>query len=127
MPKILVVDDDPLIRNLLEQILEPFGNRGVQLLSANDGMAAIESIRKERPDIVFLDLMMPRMNGFEVCNIVKKDLGMSDVCIIMLTAKGQTLDRQKAKGTGADFFITKPFNIAELMQKVSEILGIRLS
>ncbi len=127
MPKILIVDDDPLIRNLLGQILEPFEEKGVALLMADNGMVAIESVKKENPELVFLDVMMPKMNGFEVCNILKNDLKMKDVYIIILSAKGQEIDKHKAKETGADFYITKPFNINELINKVSDVLRIPLS
>jgi DNA-binding response OmpR family regulator len=127
MPKILIVDDDPLIRNLLCQILEPFEERGVELLTADNGATAVESARKENPEIVFLDVMMPKMNGFEACGILKNDVKTKDVYIVMLTAKGQEIDRQKAKEIGADFYITKPFNINELIKTVSELLGIQVS
>ena len=127
MPKILIVDDDPLIRNLLGQILEPFEEKGVALLMADNGLVAIESVKKENPELVFLDVMMPKMNGFEVCNILKNDLKMKDIYIIILSAKGQEIDKHKAKETGADFYITKPFNITELINKVSDVLRIPLS
>jgi DNA-binding response OmpR family regulator len=127
MPKILIVDDDPLIRNLLGQILEPFEEKGVALLMADNGMVAIESVKKENPELVFLDVMMPKMNGFEVCSILKNDLKIKDVYIIILSAKGQEIDKHKAKETGADFYITKPFNINELINKVSDVLRIPLS
>jgi CheY-like chemotaxis protein len=126
MAKILIVDDDPLIRNLLGQILEPFQENGVELFSASNGMEAIDLVRKIIPEIIFLDVMMPKMNGFEVCNIIKNDLTMKEIYIIMLTAKGQELDKQKAKKVGADFYITKPFNIFEIKKKVSEILEVNL-
>jgi two-component system alkaline phosphatase synthesis response regulator PhoP len=126
MTKILLVDDDPIIRNLLEQILEPFEEKGVELLTADNGLIALETIQKKMPGLVLLDVMMPKMNGFEVCSIVKKDLNLSDVYIIMLTAKGQESDKQKAEECGADFYITKPFNIHELIKKVGEVLGIKL-
>jgi two-component system, OmpR family, alkaline phosphatase synthesis response regulator PhoP len=127
MPKILIVDDDFLIRNLLKQILEPFEEKGVKLFVADNGIVAIDKVKSENPDIVFLDVMMPKMNGFEVCNILKNDLEMKNIYIIMLTAKGQELDKQKAIGMGADFYITKPFNINEIIRKVSEVLSIKLS
>lgn len=126
MSKILIVDDDPLIRNLLTQILEPFEKGGVELLTAENGLVAIEIVKKEKPELVLLDVMMPKMNGFEVCNILKNELGMHNCYIIMLTAKGQELDRQKADEFGAEFYITKPFNIHEIVKKVSEVLGIYL-
>jgi two-component system alkaline phosphatase synthesis response regulator PhoP len=122
MTKILIVDDDPIIRNLLEQILEPFAEKGVELLTADNGLIALETIKKEMPALVLLDVMMPKMNGFEVCNTVKNDLKLRDVYIIMLTAKGQESDKQKAKECGADLYIAKPFNIPELIKKVDEVL-----
>jgi two-component system, OmpR family, alkaline phosphatase synthesis response regulator PhoP len=126
MPKVLIVDDEPLIRLLIEQSLEEFEERGVEILAAENGVEALEIIMKERPELVFLDVMMPKMNGFEVCSIVKRQLQMKDVCIVMLTAKGQEHDRQKALEAGTDQYITKPFSIREVAKKVSEILNIPL-
>jgi DNA-binding response OmpR family regulator len=126
MPKILIVDDDPLIRNLLEQILEPFQEHGVELMTAENGVVALEIITKERPNIIFLDVMMPKLNGFEVCKIVKNDNEIKNSYIIMLTAKGQEVDKLKAKDVGVDCYITKPFNIGELIGKVDEVLNIRI-
>jgi two-component system alkaline phosphatase synthesis response regulator PhoP len=125
MPKVLIVDDEPLIRLLLEQTLEVFEGHGVEVLSAENGIEAVEIINKERPELVFLDVMMPKMNGFEVCSIVKQQLKMSDVCIVMLTAKGQEQDKQKAMEAGTDQYITKPFSIQAVANKVTEILGIK--
>jgi CheY-like chemotaxis protein len=127
MPSILIVDDDPVIRNLLNQILEGFQESGVRLLTAENGEAAMESIKREKPDIIFLDVMMPKMNGLEVCDMVKRDPETKDIFIIMLTAKGQEIDKQKAIELGSDYYITKPFNIDEIMRKVVDILGIRPS
>jgi CheY-like chemotaxis protein len=127
MPSILIVDDDPVIRNLLSQILEGFQESGVRLLTAENGEAAMESIKREKPDIIFLDVMMPKMNGLEVCDMVKRDPETKDIFIIMLTAKGQEIDKQKAIELGSDYYITKPFNIDEIMRKVVDILGIRPS
>ena len=124
MPKVLIVDDEPLIRLLIEQTLEVFEDQGVEILSAENGIEAVEIIKKERPELVFLDVMMPKMNGFEVCSIVKQQLLMHDICIVMLTAKGQEQDRQKALEAGTDQYITKPFSIQEVSSKVSEILHI---
>jgi DNA-binding response OmpR family regulator len=125
MPKILIVDDEPLMRNLIEQTLGALEDCGVELLAAQDGISAVETIIREKPDIVFLDVMMPKMNGFEVCSITKKDLGLSTVHIIMLTAKGQEFDKQKAKEAGADGYITKPFKVDEIYDKALEILRLR--
>ncbi|MEW6587309.1 MAG: response regulator [Nitrospirota bacterium] len=122
MPKILIVDDDPLIRLLLEEILAEFQAAGIQLLSADNGLSAIDLIKREEPDIVFLDVMLPKMDGFEVCSIVRNDLGLKNVYIVVLTAKGQELDKQKARECGADYYITKPFTIHDVIKKVREVL-----
>jgi DNA-binding response OmpR family regulator len=122
--KILIVDDEAHIRMLIEQTLEELEDEGVEFLSAENGEAALEIIQEEKPNLVFLDVMMPKMNGMEVCRRVKKELGMSDVFIILLTAKGQELDRQKGLDVGADVYMTKPFDPEVLLTKAKEVLGI---
>ncbi len=124
--KILIVDDEPHIRLLLEQTLEDFEDADVEILSAANGEDALEEIKKESPELVFLDVMMPKMNGFDVCNAVKNELRMKGVYIVMLTAKGQEFDRQKGTEAGADLYMTKPFNPDEIIAKASEVLGITL-
>ena len=124
MHKILIVDDDPIIRNLLVQILESFKSQGVELFTADNGETAIDIIQKEHPHMVFLDVMMPKMNGFEVCSILKENPANKDIFVIMLTAKGQEADKHKAESAGADGYITKPFNIREITEKICEVLGI---
>jgi two-component system, OmpR family, alkaline phosphatase synthesis response regulator PhoP len=124
MPKILIVDDEPLIRLLLEQTLEVFQEKGVEILVSDNGIDALEVIKREKPNMVFLDVMMPRMNGFEVCRIVKQELGLDNVCIVMLTAKGQEQDRVTAHEAGTDYYVTKPFSIAEIHNMVSNILEL---
>jgi len=123
MPKVLIVDDEPHIRILLEQTLEELEDEGIELLAAGNGEDALQTIREERPQLVFLDIMMPKMNGFEVCHIVKNELGLKDTYIVMLTAKGQEFDKQKGAEAGADIYMTKPFNPDEIVQKVREVLG----
>lgn len=125
MPKILIVDDEPHIRMLLEQTLMELEDQGVELLLADNGEAALETIKQEKPELVFLDVMMPKMNGFQVCQAVKNELGMKEVYIIMLTAKGQEFDKQKGKEVGADIYMTKPFDPDEILAKANEILGIK--
>lgn len=124
MPKILIVDDEPHIRLLLEQTLEELEDAGVELLTADNGEAALEIIKTENPELVFLDVMMPRMNGFDVCHKVKNELGISNVYIVLLTAKGQEFDKQKGKEVGADIYMTKPFNPDEVVEKAKEVLGL---
>lgn len=124
MPKVLIVDDEPFIRLLLEQTLEELEDEGVELITADNGETALEIIRDETPEIVFLDVMMPKMNGFDVCNTVKNELGISGVYIVLLTAKGQEFDRQKGIDVGADIYMTKPFNPDEVLDKAKQILGL---
>lgn len=126
MKKILIVDDDPIIRDLLVQILEPFEEKNVEILIAENGLAALNVIREKLPELIFLDVMMPKMNGFEVCQKLKNESLKKIPYIIMLTAKVQEADKEKAKASGADLYITKPFNINDLLNKVSEVLEIKL-
>ncbi len=126
MPKILIVDDELTMRTLLKELLEEFEDKGVELLTANNGEEAIESIKAEKPELVILDVLMPGMNGFEVCNTVKNELGMKDVYVIILTTSGQEYNKQKGKDVGADIFITKPFDPDELIKKVSKVLEIEI-
>ena len=114
------------MRELLKEALEKLEDRGVELLTADNGDDAIESIRTEKPELVILDVMMPGTNGFEVCNTVKNELGMKDVYVLMLTAKGQEYDRQKGKDVGADIYITKPFDPDEIIKKAAKVLEIEI-
>ena len=108
--KLLIVDDEAHIRMLIEQTLEDLEDEGVELLFADNGEKALNIIQEEKPNLVFLDVMMPKMNGMEVCYKVKKELGLDEVYIILLTAKGQEVDRQKGLEMGADRYMTKPFD-----------------
>ncbi|HWC54211.1 MAG TPA: response regulator, partial [Chitinophagaceae bacterium] len=81
-------------------------------------------IQEEKPQLVFLDVMMPKMNGMEVCRRVKKELGLTDVFIVLLTAKGQELDRQKGQEVGADVYMTKPFDPEMILKKAREVLKL---
>ncbi len=122
--KILIVDDEPYMRLLIEQTLEDLEDEGVELLTAEDGEDALEQVKSEQPNLVFLDLMMPKMSGFDVCNQIKNVLYMNDVYVIMLTAKGQEFDKQKGKEVGTDMYLTKPFDPDQVLEKSQEILGI---
>jgi two-component system, OmpR family, alkaline phosphatase synthesis response regulator PhoP len=122
--KILIVDDEAHIRMLIEQTLEELEDEGVEFFTADNGESALELIQTEEPDLVFLDVMMPKMNGMDVCSRVKKQLGMNHVFIILLTAKGQELDRQKGQEVGADVYMTKPFDPELLLSKAMSVLGI---
>ncbi|WP_224086984.1 response regulator transcription factor [Nostoc sp. MS1] len=121
--KILIVDDEPNIVILMEQALESLEDEGVELLTARNGVEALETIKTEKPNLVFLDVMMPKMSGLEVCEVVKHELQMTDVYIIMLTAKGQEFDKQKGMDVGADLYLTKPFRPKEVLEKSMQVLG----
>ena len=122
--KILIVDDEAHIRMLIGQTLEELEDEGVEFLTAENGEIALDMIQKEKPELVFLDVMMPKMNGMEVCRRVKKELGLNDVFIVLLTAKGQETDRQKGLDVGADVYMTKPFDPEVLLEKAKEVLGL---
>ncbi|MBP0030405.1 response regulator [Roseofilum reptotaenium CS-1145] len=122
--KVLIVDDENHIRILLEQTLEELEDEGVELLFAADGETAVNLIKEEQPNLVFLDVMMPKMNGFDVCYQIKKQPDLRGVYIIMLTAKGQEFDKKKGEEVGANLYMTKPFDPDELLEKAREILGL---
>jgi DNA-binding response OmpR family regulator len=122
--KILIVDDEPHIRLLLEQTLEELEDEDVELLTASNGQEALDAIEGESPQLVFLDVMMPLLNGFDVCHRVKQELAIPNVYIIMLTAKGQEFDKQQGSEVGADLYMTKPFDPDEVLQKSRTILGL---
>jgi two-component system, OmpR family, alkaline phosphatase synthesis response regulator PhoP len=122
--KILIVDDEAHIRMLIGQTLEELEDDDVEFLTAENGEIALDIIQKEKPQLVFLDVMMPKMNGMEVCRRVKKELGLDNVFIVLLTAKGQETDRQKGLDVGADVYMTKPFDPEVLLSKAKEVLGL---
>lgn len=120
----MIVDDEAHIRMLIEQTLEDLEAEDVQFLMAENGEQALEIIQAEKPQLVFLDVMMPRMNGMEVCRRVKQELKLENIFIIVLTAKGQELDRLKGQEVGADLYLTKPFDPEVLLTKAREVLGL---
>lgn len=125
-PKILFADDHIHIRVLLEQALEDFEDAGVELLSASDGTEAWDIIQTERPDLVILDVMMPGLSGYQVCQRLKSDPDFSHVHVIMLTARGQATDHERGIEVGADEYITKPFSPKRLVKRVASALSIQL-
>ena len=116
---ILAVDDTPQNIRLLEAVLLP---RGYDVLTATCGPEALEKVVAERPDIVLLDIMMPRMDGLEVTRALKGDPETKDIPIILLSAKAQASDIQAGKDIGADDYLTKPFDPLELLERVNELL-----
>ncbi|MFL5726914.1 MAG: response regulator transcription factor [Chloroflexota bacterium] len=115
MPSVLIVDDEQHIRLLIEQALEELEDDGVELLTAPDGEVALEVVRNQAPDLIFLDVSMPRRNGFDACDTIKHEMGLTDTFVCMLTAKGQAYDRERGLEAGADLFMTKPFDPDELL------------
>ena len=126
MTKILIVDDEPYMRILIQEALEELEEKGIVLLTVDSGDEAIASVRREKPTLIILDVMMPGMNGYEVCNVVKNELGMKDVFVMMLTAKGQKYDKEQGMDAGADIYITKPFDPNEIVNKVVAVLNITI-
>jgi DNA-binding response OmpR family regulator len=124
--KILIVDDEVHIRVLLEQALEDLEDEGVEIFLAREGEEGLRVAREEKPDLMFLDIMMPKKNGYEVCEEIKGDPELKDIYIIMLTAKGQAADRARGEKVKANEYITKPFNPDEILQKASDILRVQI-
>lgn len=124
MPKILIVDDEATIRLLLEQTLEDLEDEGVTLLTASDGAEGLETVRAEAPELVFLDVMMPHINGFDVCRTIKHEWRMANVYVVLLTAKGQEYDRRQGEEAGADRYLTKPFDPDAVEQLAREVLEL---
>jgi DNA-binding response OmpR family regulator len=120
---VLIVDDEQHIRLLIEQTLEELVDEGVEVYTASDGDEALAAIEAQRPDLVFLDVMMPKRNGIEVCRAVRSGLGDPAVHIVLLTAKGQAADREEGLAAGADRYLTKPFDPDELLALAREVLG----
>jgi DNA-binding response OmpR family regulator len=118
--KILVVDDEPNVVRSLTFVLE---KEGYDVSSAANGEEAMAKIQEIKPKLVFLDVMMPKKNGYEVCKEVKDNSSLSDTHIIMLTAKGQEADREKGFDAGADEFMTKPFSLMAVVDRVKKLLG----
>ena len=118
--KILVVDDEP---DLVETIRFPLEMEGFNVLVSYNGEDALNQARKEKPDLILLDLMLPKLDGYKVCRLLKFDERYKHIPILMLTAKTQEKDKLLGKETGADEYITKPFDIDELMQKIKSYLS----
>lgn len=120
MPKVLIADDQSTMRQLVRLTLE---SGHFEILEAPDGDAALDVARREVPDLVFLDWTMPGTPGLEVCRALRDDPATSRMRIVMLTARSQAADRQRAHDVGADDYITKPFSPIQLLEKVRDVLG----
>lgn len=124
--RILVVDDERHTLLLMGRTLRDLQDEheDVEILTASDGAEALDIIRAASPALVYLDLMMPRVDGFDVCKIVKRELDMQDTYIVMLTAMGQEVDRRSAKEAGADLYLTKPFDPDIVLEIAKDVLGL---
>ncbi|MEW5886799.1 MAG: response regulator [Pseudomonadota bacterium] len=116
---LLLVDDEPNILISLEFLMK---REGYQVLLARDGVEALELLAQHRPDLIVLDVMMPRKNGFEVCQELRANDAFKSIRILMLTAKGRDTDVAKGLALGADAYMTKPFSTRELVEKVRSLL-----
>ena len=119
--KVLIADDEPNILISLEFLMQ---REGHAVSVARDGDEALAAIRRDRPDLVLLDVMMPGKSGFDVCQAVRADPDLAGVKILMLTAKGRDTDLAKGTALGADAYVTKPFSTQELAARVRELLGL---
>ncbi len=118
--KILVVDDEPNVVRTLTFVLK---KEGYDVSSAVNGEEAIARVKESKPNLMFLDVMMPKKNGYEVCRELKSDLTLRDIHIVMLSAKGQEADRDKALSLGANEFMAKPFSPIGVVGRVKELLA----
>jgi len=119
MQKILIVDDESDIVSALTIRLESLG---YEIISAEDGITALEKARSEKPDLILLDVMLPKLDGYKVCRMLKFDEKYKDIPIIIITAKGEELNRRMGMDMGANAYITKPFKPEDLTSKIKELL-----
>ena len=118
--RILVVDDEIYIVHILDFSL---GMEGYEVITALDGEQALEKARTEKPDLIVLDIMMPKLDGYETCKILKAEAETKDIPVILLSAKGRNVDQKIGFEVGADDYITKPFSPRKLVERINAILG----
>ena len=118
--RILVVDDEIYIVHILDFSL---GMEGYEVITALDGEQALEKARAEKPDLIVLDIMMPKLDGYETCKILKADADTKEIPVILLSAKGRNVDQKIGFEVGADDYITKPFSPRKLVERINAILG----
>jgi two-component system alkaline phosphatase synthesis response regulator PhoP len=118
--KILVVDDEIYIVHILDFSL---GMEGYEVITALDGEQALERMKSEKPDLVVLDIMMPKLDGYEVCKSIKSNPTTKQTPVILLSAKGRNVDQKLGFDVGADDYITKPFSPRKLVERINQLLG----
>jgi two-component system alkaline phosphatase synthesis response regulator PhoP len=122
--KILIVDDENYILHILDFSL---GAEGYEVITAEDGAEAVRKAKEDRPDLVVLDVMMPKMDGFEACRAIKRDPELQGTPVILLSAKGRDIDQKQGYEAGADDYITKPFSPGRLVERVHGLLKTKTS
>lgn len=121
MPKkILIVDDDKGLSHVLTSMLEA---DNYEVVKAYDGQEGLESAHREKPDLILLDLMLPKMDGYKVCRLLKFDMKYKDIRIILCSARAEESDKKMGEDVGADAYIVKPFKTAIILAKIKELLG----
>jgi DNA-binding response OmpR family regulator len=120
MHRILIVDDEPNIVFAMELLMK---KEGYEVHAVDEGEKVFPAIREFRPDLILLDIMLPKIDGYEVCQRIRADAALKDIRIIMITAKGRDVEKEKGLALGADYYITKPFSTREVVMKVKEILA----
>lgn len=120
--KIVIAEDEAYLRLLIQQSIEELEDEGVDIIVTEDGPSALAAIEREQPELVLLDVMMPGMNGFEVCERVRANASLRQPYIILLTAKGQEYDRIRGTEVGADRYMTKPFNPDDLLDAARAVV-----
>jgi DNA-binding response OmpR family regulator len=118
--KILIIDDES---NILLSLSYVTRKAGYHVKTASDGEEALEEIKRWQPDLILLDIGLPSMDGFEICQTLRDDTRWDQLRIIMLTARGREVEKEKGLALGADAYITKPFSVDSLMEKISSLLG----
>jgi twitching motility two-component system response regulator PilG len=118
-PVVLVVDDSPTVRKIVQLTLQ---RERIHVVTAGDGLSALAAVADEQPDLILLDIMLPRMDGYNICQVVRRNLAFRDMPIIMLSGKDGLFDKMRGKLAGSTEYITKPFDSAELVQTVKRHL-----
>ena len=118
-PVVLVVDDSPTVRKIVQLTLQ---RERIRVVTAGDGLTALAAVADEQPDLILLDIMLPRMDGYNICQVIRKNMAYRDLPIIMLSGKDGLFDKMRGKLAGSTEYMTKPFDSGELAQTVKRYL-----
>ena len=118
-PVVLVVDDSPTVRKIVQLTLQ---RERIRVVTAGDGLTALAAVADEQPDLILLDIMLPRMDGYNICQVIRKNMAYRDLPIIMLSGKDGLFDKMRGKLAGSTEYMTKPFDSIELAQTVKRYL-----